>query len=107
MNTNKIVFNKLFKADLASQKVKLGLLQDIDSIYKSLQKTESEAYNLFKQFSMKVGEGQSKIGDIEKLIDKGIAQSKDLGLPSDQFNDKKAALSRLSASLNKMSKLKI
>jgi len=87
--------------------VEFGLLQDIDKLYKQASSEEASAYNSLKEVITKASSGLKSISEIESLIDKGIAQAKDLGVSTSDFDNKKSALTRLSASLSKMSKFKV
>ena len=87
--------------------VEFGLLQDIDKLYKQASNEEASAYNSLKEVITKASIGLKSISEIESLINKGIAQAKDLGVPTSDFDNKKSALTRLSTSLSKMSKFKV
>ena len=87
--------------------VEFGLLQDIDKLYKSAAGEESKAYSSLKDVISSASSGLKSVSEIEKLIDKGIAQAKDLGVSSSEFDSKKSALARLSISLSRMAKMKL
>lgn len=87
MSTLKSVGNKLFKTELESHKIELGLIQDFDKLFETslstVQKTEPD-YKLIVDNSRKLN---SEILKAEDLINEAISifnklekNSKDLGI---------------------------
>ena len=87
MSELKTVFDKLFKTELASQKVELGLLDDIKSDFNFVDKDFGAIYDGFYNDIESAKNKQSLIkNDLPKLdvVEKNIVQAtqklKDLGL---------------------------
>lgn len=62
MSEQKTVFNKLFKADLASQKVELAT---IDNLKKGIEEGKKQEANLYSDFKAALNGVISKAGQIE------------------------------------------
>jgi hypothetical protein len=87
MNTQKEVFNKLFKenkTELSTQKVELALVDDFTKVFeKAVDEDSSIGNTLISALSKAEGKYKSVISDYEKAInlgDKAIESAKELGV---------------------------
>ena len=82
MNTQKQVFKKLFKEDLASQKVELSNIKEVESLIDSGFKKHSEAIDLVKKAEIYFQMANKASVSAEKYINEIIKIASDLGLDS-------------------------
>ena len=104
MNTQKEVFNKLFKEDIiefSTQKVELSLIQDIEKRDKFIKKTLSEmdgleADFLFTKKRIKniANLLESDADLLDKDVSKAISKLKDLGIDSKEFSQYAKTISK-------------
>lgn len=81
MSEQKTVFNKLFKADLASQKVELASIDKYLSEYNKIQSSNTTIYlDRISQIRKDVQKGIEQVGDYQDKIKKIVSGLKDLGL---------------------------
>lgn len=81
MSEQKTVFNKLFKADLASQKVDLASIDKYLSEYNKIQSSNTTIYlDRISQIRKDVQKGIEQVGDYQDKIKKIVSGLKDLGL---------------------------
>ena len=81
MREQKTVFNKLFKADLASQKVELASIDKYLSEYNKIQSSNTTIYlDRISQIRKDVQKGIEQVGDYQDKIKKIVSGLKDLGL---------------------------
>lgn len=76
MSEQKTVFNKLFKADLASQKVELALLDDIK---KAVLTAKDLKEQIESNFSLANG-GLRAVADFEKFYGTAVSKANELGV---------------------------
>ena len=107
MNTQREVFNKLFKeekTELSAQKIELALVDDFEAISKNIFKNSDKAFNEVDQSTKKIGsfvdEAISLISKSENIYSKIDKQSKEIGfkIPSNLSqinNDNKSELKSL------------
>lgn len=80
MNTQKLVFSQLFKTELATQKVELGVIQDIIALFKQGQDMNTSAASILDSAKVKYSESLKPLEQAQKLIDKTINDAKVLGI---------------------------
>tara|TARA_R110000744_G_scaffold314381_1_gene421442 strand:+ start:392 stop:724 length:333 start_codon:yes stop_codon:yes gene_type:complete len=83
MNTQREVFNKLFKeekTELATQKIELGAIDDIEKDWKELNKIMDDASPLVKKLSKLKGRGKTLATKISKEGKETIKKLEDLGI---------------------------
>ena len=115
MNTKKVIYEKLFKADnveLAKHKIDLALAEDLKQSIVFLQKA-SDAINLsikgyedaYKKMQTESKGGKSVLDTQSKLINKIEATAKDLGInPTSipNYNEVNKSWETLSAAIDKV-----
>ena len=104
MSEQKTVFNKLFKEDLASNKIQLGLLQDFKKLSGSYS-AQSDKFNYevdkikntIKSMQTEFIALQKKVSEVDNEYQKAIRLSIDLGvdLPTEIETEYKKVLSIL------------
>lgn len=87
MSTLKNVGNKIFKTELESHKVELGLLDDISSFLKNYSIADDVApiRQAAEKAENSLNSKKSKLDDVLKQIEKGKQMAKELGLPLNEF----------------------
>ena len=115
MNTKKVIYEKLFRADnveLAKHKINLALAEDLKQSIVFLQKA-SDAINLsikgyedaYKKMQTESKGGKSLLDTQSKLINKIEATAKDLGInPTSipNYNEVNKSWETLSAAIDKV-----
>jgi hypothetical protein len=91
MNTNKKVFEKLFsaeKTELTSHKYEFGILDDISNFLKSYSVVSdvSPIRSAAEKAEQSLNVKKAKLEEIIKQIAKGKQMSKDLGVPTTEFD---------------------
>tara|TARA_R110000772_G_scaffold132769_1_gene241251 strand:+ start:408 stop:761 length:354 start_codon:yes stop_codon:yes gene_type:complete len=104
MNTQREVFNKLFKeekTELATQKIELALIQDIKKRDKFIKKTLSEMDGLEADFLFtknRIKNISNLLESDANLLDKDVSEAisklKDLGLSSKEFSQYTKTISK-------------
>ena len=82
MNTQKEVFNKLFKenkTELATQKVELGIIDDADSVISKANNKSLEAAKYVGLAIRSYSEAAQLSAQAENMLEKALPQAKDLG----------------------------
>ena len=88
MNTTKSVYNKLFaedKVELASERVELGLVQDMQPYIKGYDKYANEADGLVQRATRLKSELKDTISAIFKMSDVGDSLASDFALIRNKF----------------------
>jgi hypothetical protein len=81
MTTEKLVNKALFgKTELASQKVELGIIQDIIALSKQGQDMNTTAASMLDNAKVKYSESLKPLQSAKKLIDKTYNDAKALGI---------------------------
>lgn len=88
MSEQKVVFNKLFKTELASQKVELALLDNISNFLKNYSVISDVAIvrQAAEKAEKQLNDKKQKLEQIIEQISKGQKISKELGISSDEFD---------------------
>ena len=74
------ITSKLFKTDLATQKVELGIIQDIIALSKQGQDLNTDASSTLDRALVGYNESLKPLNSAKKLIDKVKNEAKSLGL---------------------------
>lgn len=97
MNELKNITNKLFKTELESHKVELGLIQDIDSSMGNAAKVFQKSFELLQNAKKALSDAKTeynltigKYNESLKLAENTLSKVKELGLdvPEKQLQDK-------------------
>ncbi len=88
MNTTKAVYNKLFskKTELETHKVELGLVQDIEKIYKKALSDFDKATEIKREASRMYLDAKDSFSKVIKDTEKLIKTAKDLGIDVPQVD---------------------
>jgi hypothetical protein len=86
MSELKTVYNKLFKTELASQKVELALIDDLKKELASLFDGGSKRASEISAIASSLQSAKSVGLSISEKADKASKMAKDLGLDSAQFD---------------------
>ena len=82
MNTQREVFNKLFKeekTELAEIKIELGIIDDADSIISKATSKSLEASKFVQNAARSYAEAAQLTAQAESMLEKALPKAKDLG----------------------------